>query len=66
MKYDGDDVRLSATDLVGHLNCRHLTDLDRSVARGSLPEPKVWDPALAALWERGKQHEASYVDHLTD
>ncbi len=66
MKYDGDDVRLSATDLVGHLNCRHLTELDRAVARGSLPEPKVWDPALEALWERGKQHEASYVDHLTD
>ncbi|WP_339872990.1 TM0106 family RecB-like putative nuclease [uncultured Brevundimonas sp.] len=66
MKYDGDDVRLSATDLVGHLNCRHLTEQDRAVARGSLPEPKVWDPALEALWERGKQHEASYVDHLTD
>lgn len=66
MKCDGDDFRLSATDLVGHLNCRHLTELDRSVASGSLPEPKVWDPALEALWERGKQHEASYVDHLTD
>lgn len=66
MKYDGDGVRLSATDLVGHLNCHHLTELDRAVARGRLPEPKVWDPALEALWERGKQHEASYVDHLTE
>jgi hypothetical protein len=24
----GGILRLSATDLVGHLNCRHLTDLD--------------------------------------
>lgn len=66
MKYENDTLRLSAMDLVGHLNCRHLTDLERSVARGSLAAPKVWDPALEALWERGKQHEASYVDHLAD
>jgi len=64
MKLDGRAIRLSATDLVGHLNCRHLTDLERSVARGALAPPKIWDPALEALWERGKQHEASYVDHL--
>lgn len=64
MRIDGATIRLSATDLVGHLNCRHLTFLERSVARGLLAAPKIWDPALAALWERGKQHEASYIDHL--
>lgn len=64
MKLDGDNFRLSASDLVGHLNCRHLTELERLVARGQLQPPKVWDPTLEALWERGKQHEASYVDHL--
>jgi predicted RecB family nuclease len=26
--------------------------------------PKFFDPALEALWERGKQHELAYVDHL--
>ncbi|GGL29256.1 TM0106 family RecB-like putative nuclease [Caulobacter rhizosphaerae] len=66
MKYDGHTIGLSATDLVGHLNCRHLTNLDRLVAQGGLGPPKVWDPALEALWERGKQHEASYVDHLIE
>lgn len=66
MKFDGTILRLSATDLVGHLNCRHLTSLEHSVATGKLAAPKVWDPALAALWERGKQHEASYVEHLSD
>lgn len=46
-------IRLSATDLVGHLNCRHLTQLERQVAQGAAAPPKIWDPALAALWERG-------------
>lgn len=64
MRSDGALIGLSATDLVGHLNCRYLTDLDRKVAQGSLSAPKVWDPTLEALWERGKQHEASYVNHL--
>ena len=65
MKIDGQTIRLSASDLVGHLNCRHLTDLNRAVAQGDLAAPKVWDPSLEALWERGKEHEASYVEHLT-
>ncbi len=64
MRIDGATIRLSATDLVGHLNCRHLTFLERGVARGLVAAPKIWDPALAALWERGKQHEACYIDHL--
>lgn len=64
MKLDGTTIRLSATDLVGHLNCRHLTELEHRVTKGALTAPKIWDPALAALWERGKQHEASYIDHL--
>jgi predicted RecB family nuclease len=64
MKHDGDGFRLSASDLVGHLNCRHLTELEKTVALGLSKAPKVWDPNLAALWERGSEHEASYVSHL--
>jgi predicted RecB family nuclease len=64
MKHTDDSLLLSASDLVGHLNCRHLTELEKAVARGELAAPKVWDPSLAALWERGAQHEASYIDHL--
>ncbi|MCP1246306.1 TM0106 family RecB-like putative nuclease [Acetobacter cerevisiae] len=49
---------------MGYLNCRHLTQLEHAAARGELSRPKFFDPALEALWERGKQHELAYVDHL--
>jgi hypothetical protein len=57
-------IRLSATDLVGHLNCCHLTGLDLAVANGALTKPHVWDPLLQILWERGARHEQGFVDHL--
>ncbi|TWB89343.1 uncharacterized protein FBZ93_11658 [Bradyrhizobium macuxiense] len=56
---------LSAGDLVGHLNCRYLTALDVKVANGELTKPKIWDPVLETLAERGALHERDYVDHLT-
>ena len=65
MKTVGGSFELSATDLVGYLNCRHLSDLDRAVAEGALAKPKVWDPLLQILWERGAIHEQNYVEHLT-
>jgi hypothetical protein len=65
MKKTGDSFELSATDLVGYLHCRHLSGLDRAVAEGALAKPKVWDPLLKILWERGSAHEQSYVDQLT-
>jgi hypothetical protein len=64
MKKAGNIFELSATDLVGYLNCHHLTALDRAVAEGALPKPKVWDPFLQILSERGAAHEKSYVEHL--
>lgn len=65
MKKVGDSFELSATDLVGYLNCHHLAALDRAVAEGALPKPKVWDPLLRILSERGAAHEQDYVEHLT-
>ena len=65
MKKVDDSFELSATDLVGHLHCRHLTALDRAVAEGVLAKPKVWDPLLEILSERGAAHEQSYIEHLT-
>ena len=65
MKMTGDKFELSASDLVGHLNCRHLTVLDRSVAVGALAKPMVWDPLLQVLADRGAMHEKGYIDHLT-
>ena len=58
-------LELTATDLVGFLNCRYLSHLDLAVAEGSLPKPEVWDPMLKLLWERGSAHEEEYVAHLT-
>ena len=66
MKKTGASLAVSATDLVGHLNCRHLSRLDRAVAEGALTKPKVWDPLLQILWERGAIHEQNYVGHLQD
>jgi predicted RecB family nuclease len=57
-------VHLSASDLVGHLNCHYLTKLDLAVAKGELDKPSVWDPDLDLLVQRGDLHEESYLDHL--
>jgi uncharacterized protein len=55
-------LRFSASDLVGHLDCHHLTALDAAVARGTLSKPKIWDPVLQALVERGLARERKYVE----
>jgi hypothetical protein len=56
--------QLSASDLVGHLNCRNLTELDLAVANGVLAKPKIWNPVLDVLRERGFRHERDYIEHL--
>jgi predicted RecB family nuclease len=56
--------RFSATDLVGYLNCRHLSALDRAVAEGILAKPTSRDPLLQVLWDHGAIHEQNYVEHL--
>src|SRR5688572_1999945 len=63
---NGDVLELSASDLVGHLNCRHLTNLDLAVAEGRLAKPSVWNPVADILRERGARHEKEFVDHLID
>jgi uncharacterized protein len=66
MKLEGLALRLSATDLAGHLGCAHLTELDRLAALAVL-RPPVWhDPMLEVLRERGIVHEAAYLAYLRD
>lgn len=60
----GHAIQLSASDLVGYLNCHHLSHLDTLVATGALAKPRSWDPSLEVLWERGAAHERAYVEHL--
>jgi uncharacterized protein len=59
-----DRIQLSATDLVGHTNCEHLTELDLRCVAGELPKPAQWDPMLEILRERGFRHEAAFIQHL--
>jgi predicted RecB family nuclease len=57
-------LNLTAGDLVGHLNCRYLTALDVRAVNGELDKPKIWDPALEVLAERGKLHERGFIEHI--
>lgn len=64
MDRHGNHLLLSASDLVGHLYCGHLTELDSAVANGTLAKPASWDPLLELLWARGLQHEQGFIEHL--
>ena len=66
MKKFADTLRVSASDLACHLGCRHLTALEVAVAGGKLERPYYKSTTLEALFERGLQHEKSYVDHLRE
>jgi uncharacterized protein len=57
-------LRLSPTDLANHLGCAHLSQLDRAVAEGHVRRPHRDDPVLELLAERGRDHEARYLQHL--
>lgn len=59
-----DNVQLSASDLVNHLYCEHLTELDLKVAEGAHAKPHHWDPLLEILRERGRRHEEAFTAHL--
>lgn len=64
MKVVAGELRPSASDLSGYLNCHHLTELEKAAARGELKRPAFWDPTLEALWARGEAHEQDYLQHL--
>ncbi len=66
MMKQGASLQLSASDLVGHLNCRHLTDLDFEAAHGRRERPQYHDPLLEILAERGDRHEKDYLTHLAN
>lgn len=64
MKKVGEALRLSASDLVGFLNCHYLTSLELLVAAGVEQRPFNSDPMLEVLRERGFRHEDAYLRHL--
>lgn len=65
MEHGPAGLLLSATDVARHLACRHLTQLELSVAEGERPKPRFFpDPQLDALRWRGSEHERAFLDHL--
>jgi uncharacterized protein len=64
MKHSSEGFILAATDLSNHLGCHHLTQLNRQVAKGSIPKAGYHDPMMDVLRDRGIEHEQAYVDHL--
>ena len=65
MRESNGTLTLSASDLANFLACRHRTALDMAVAFGAREKPDTpVDPLVDALVERGKAHEARYVDSL--
>jgi len=60
---DGTPV-YSATDLVGFLECEHLTDLELGALGDHIERPMRNDPELDRIRKRGEQHEERYLADL--
>jgi predicted RecB family nuclease len=66
MIYTSGSFSLAATDLSNHLSCSHLTQLQRKVALDEIKKPSWRDPSLDVLIKRGQEHEAAYVEFLSN
>lgn len=65
MHYKKGHLKVFASDLSNHLACGHLTHLDKQVA-DKIIDPPCWkDPSIDVLEQRGRDHEAAYVEFLT-
>ena len=56
---------VSATDLVGFLECDHLVTLELARAAGEIDKPFRDDPQLELIRKRGFDHEQRYIETLT-
>ncbi|NED98553.1 TM0106 family RecB-like putative nuclease [Phytoactinopolyspora halotolerans] len=56
---------LSPTDLVAHLECPHLTTLNRDVAEGRRPRPHNDDASAQVVRTRGDAHEAAVLAEMS-
>ena len=66
MRMTDGQVRFGAGDLVNHLACRYLTELNLHMAEGVLAAPGDRDPMLDLLRQRGLAHEGGYIQHLEE
>jgi len=61
-----DRLILSASDLINHLECAHLTSLDLGVASGALKLEATRTDAAALVARKGDEFELAYVQSLRD
>ncbi len=64
MKLASSALQISATDLATFSSCHHATALDLGVARGTREKSAHFSAMIAALRERGIEHERRYVESL--
>ena len=64
MEITQDSFIYSATDLVGFLECEHLTSLERAALAGHLERPERADPVLDRIAQRGQLHEERFLETL--
>ena len=66
MRAIGDNIFLSATDLMRFMGCAHATTLDLSHSRGTGPEPGENTEDAALLQKQGDAHEAAHLAQLNE
>ncbi|MES2209193.1 MAG: TM0106 family RecB-like putative nuclease [Chloroflexota bacterium] len=64
-RHEDGTLVVSATDLVGFLECDHLVSLELSRARGEIEKPFHFDPLLDLTQKRGYAHEQAEIARLT-
>ena len=64
VEFTKDSITYSATDLVGFLECEHLTSLERAALSGHLERPMRSDPVLDRIAQRGQLHEERFLESL--
>jgi uncharacterized protein len=63
-RHEDGTLVVSATDLVGFLECDHLVTLELARARGEIEKPFHFDPQLDLLRKRGYEHERAEIARL--
>jgi len=64
MYSSGDTLVLSATDLVGFLECEHLLQLERRAALGEIQRPQRPDAEIDIISALGEEHEQRHLDRF--
>ena len=64
MQQLADRLLLSASDLIDHLECSHLTQLDLGVATGDFDLKPTRTDAADLIARKGAEHEVAYLEAL--